>query len=82
MRIRGQFGGRASGKTADLFGTSPPADRRVLMHAIDSGSFPDGKDAAHFRCRKCGHDTGWIYANRSQTRRGRACPICNKDKAQ
>lgn len=47
------------------------------MHAVDAGSFPDGKDAAHFRCGICGHDTGWIYASRTEVRRGKPCPCCN-----
>lgn len=63
---------------ADLFGP-PPARRpaRVLMRAIDTGSFPDGRDAAHFTCRKCQHDTGWVYATRTEARHGIPCPKCN-----
>lgn len=61
----------------DLFDPPPRAAPRVLMHAVDAGSFPDGRDAAHFRCRRCAHDTGWIYATRSEARRGIACPFCN-----
>jgi DNA-directed RNA polymerase subunit RPC12/RpoP len=63
---------------ADLFGPVPVKPRRVMMAAHDAGSFPDGKDAAEFRCRKCGHETGWIYASRSEVRRGIPCTRCNK----
>lgn len=66
----------------DLFGhtalRSPP---RVLMHIVDAGSFPDGKDAAHFRCRRCQHDSGWVYATRTEARRGVPCPTCNEATA-
>jgi hypothetical protein len=62
---------------ADLFGPAPARPNRVLMHAMDSGSFPDGKDAARFECRKCGHDSGWVYASRREVRRGIPCPTCN-----
>ena len=62
----------------DLFGHTAQRRRpRVLMHAIDAGSFPDGKDAAQFACRRCNHNSGWIYASRSEARRGIPCPICN-----
>lgn len=68
--------------TADLLGTRPPrAARRVLMHAVDTGSFPDGQDAARFRCRRCQHDSGWVYASRVEARRGVACPVCNGEPA-
>lgn len=62
----------------DLFGMRPTRRApRVLMHPTDTGSFPDGKDAATFNCRKCGHVTGWIYATRVEVRRGIPCSTCN-----
>ena len=65
---------------ADLFGpASARRSPRKLMHAVDSGSFPDGKDAAHFQCKACKHDSGWIYASRAETRRGIPCPHCNAE---
>lgn len=64
-----------------MFEPPPRKVPRVLMHAIDAGSFPDGKDAAHFQCRKCGADTGWIYASRSEARRGVPCSRCNGEAA-
>lgn len=66
----------------NLFGSRLPRRApRILMHAIDSGSFPDGKDAAHFRCSKCKHDSGWIYATRVEARRGVPCSRCNTEAA-
>lgn len=65
----------------DLFGLRPRAPRRVMMHAIDAGSFPDGQDAAQFRCGSCGADSGWIYASRSDVRRGVPCDTCNRAAA-
>ena len=62
---------------ADLFGPVVRKSPRVMMHAIDAGLFPDGKDAAHFQCRKCQHDTGWVYASRTEARRGIPCSHCN-----
>ena len=67
--------------TADLFGPKPRAPRRVLMHAIDAGSFPDGKDAAQFNCARCGRTSGWIYATRADVRRGVPCPTCNEERS-
>lgn len=64
--------------TSDLFGFEKPrAAPRKLMHARDAGSFPDGKDAAEFECDRCGHNTGWIYATRSEIRRGIPCEKCS-----
>lgn len=67
----------------DLFG--PLANRRkprVMMHAIDTEQFPDGKTAGEFQCRKCGHSSGWIYASLADCRRGRPCPECNQEAGQ
>ena len=61
----------------DLYGPITRQPRRVLMHAVDCGSFPDGKDAADFRCTRCDHHTGWIYIARKDVRRGLPCPGCN-----
>lgn len=64
--------------TPDLFGEARPRrSPRVMMRATDSGSFPDGKDAGQFVCRRCGRDTGWIYATRADVRRGVPCSDCN-----
>lgn len=63
---------------ADLFGyVKPRARRRVLMVAIDAGLFPDGKACAHFLCKRCGHDSGWVYATIAEAKRGEPCPRCN-----
>lgn len=67
--------------SVDLFGPRPRRKPRVLMPAIDAGLFPDGKEAGHFRCRKCGHDTGWIYATRAELRQGLPCGTCNTAEA-
>ena len=56
----------------------PAARRRVLMHAVDAGNFPDGASAAEFVCRRCGATTGWIRATISEARTGLACETCNK----
>jgi hypothetical protein len=66
------------GATADLFGPRHRASRRVLMHIVDAGEFPDGKRAGSFLCRRCQHATGWIYATLAELRRGMACPKCNE----
>ena len=61
----------------DLFGERPRRSRRVMMHAIDSGSFPDGKSADKFLCKRCGHESDWIYATVTELRRGVPCGHCN-----
>lgn len=65
-------------RTADMF---PKIDspRRVLMHVFDAGNLAGGSKGIRFRCRACGHDTGWIPddCTVSQNKRGRPCPTCN-----
>lgn len=61
----------------DLFGPVERKPRRVMLHARDSGIFPDGKLAAEFACTKCHYDSGWIYATSPDIRRGIPCPLCN-----
>lgn len=61
----------------DLFGPRPRRAPRVMMHAIDSGSFPDGESAGQFLCKRCGRESDWIYASPSELRRGVPCDNCN-----
>lgn len=63
----------------DLFGPRPNKPRRVLMLAYDAGEFPDGGQCAAFTCRKCGHDSGFIYATKAEIRRGVPCSKCNAE---
>jgi hypothetical protein len=47
---------------------------RKLMHVVDAGS-----GMVHFRCGRCGHDSGWVKAGKlSDDKRGRPCPWCNQ----
>lgn len=61
----------------DLFGPVPVIPRRWRMHATDAGNFPDGRPAAHFRCKRCNYDSGWIHATPADARAGVPCPPCN-----
>ena len=62
---------------ADLFNHVRQRSKpRKLMHAFDAGEFPDGKSAAAFKCVRCDHHSGWIYASLSEIRRGVPCPQC------
>jgi DNA-directed RNA polymerase subunit RPC12/RpoP len=65
----------------DLFPTVPKRARLVRMHVEDSGHLPGGSPGIRFRCRRCGHDTGWIpdTASVSENKRGRPCPYCNQE---
>ena len=65
---------------SDLFGhVATRQAPRVMMHAIDAGNFPDDRACAHYQCKRCGHDSGWIEApaTRSALLRGIPCPHCN-----
>ena len=66
-----------------LFPVVPPlkkerAKRRVMMHVCETGE-TDGKPAALFACRKCGHKTDWVQANDASAKRGIPCPTCNQE---
>ena len=65
---------RRQGKLFD-----PPArPHRMMMHVVDAGQYPDGRMAAHFVCRRCGHDAGWLaVVNVTTAKRGEPCPVCN-----
>lgn len=64
----------------DLFGAKQRRKPRVMMHVVDAGIFPDGKNCIKFECVSCGHNTGWMYDTKSVSanKRGRPCPECNK----
>jgi hypothetical protein len=54
--------------------------RVVLMHVSDAGGCdaPDADVIVTMRCRKCGHETGWIKCRTvSEAKRGVPCPKCN-----
>lgn len=65
-------------KRQDLFPELKPprAKPRVLAHADDHGSFPDGRHCHRFICKKCGFDE-WLAGSISEGRRGVPCPNCN-----
>lgn len=67
---------------ADLFGIVDRGPRLVRMHAIDAGNFPDGKPCAEFKCRKCGGQSGWVYASKQAVRTGIPCEQCNDRPAR
>ncbi len=55
----------------------PKRPRRVMMHVADGG-----QGHVRFECGKCGHDTGWLRCDETDTvtklKRGEPCPRCNK----
>jgi len=60
----------------------PRAKRLWRMHVSDAGD--DGiKTVIEFKCKRCGHNTGWIADKWTVTenRRGHPCPKCNQEKA-
>ncbi len=59
----------------------PKRTNKKLMHAVDAGTFPDGRDCAHFICSRCGHDDGWSGVTMTVAKRGIPCPKCNGEKA-
>lgn len=63
----------------DLFGVKPRRKKRTLMHVTDAGMFPDGKYCVRFKCKKCGHDTGFVYdtLTTGENKRGIPCPECS-----
>ncbi len=67
-----------------LFDELPRAPRIWRMHVNDAG---DG--CCQFKCRRCGHDSGWIKwewpVNENhvgKARRGIPCPNCNSEKTE
>ncbi len=66
----------------DLFGPVPLKPRRILMHVVDAGHLPGGKPGARFVCKRCEHDTGWIYATPREARTGMPCEGCNAPPPQ
>ncbi len=58
-------------RTAEMF-DKPRRPHRVLMHVFDAVD----DDTVSFKCRKCGHRTGWIQITRTAARR-MPCPKCN-----
>lgn len=65
--------------TKDLLGEKPLRRQPLaLMHVADAGS-----GMIQSRCRKCGHDTGWVkmVGSVSDNKRGKACTRCNTDRA-
>jgi hypothetical protein len=60
-----------------LFDTLPRTrKRRIMMHVVDAGS-----DMVQLKCRRCGHDTGWVAESEPWylDKRGRPCPTCNAE---
>lgn len=65
--------------TASLFDHLPRTrKRRVMMHVVDAGP-----GAVQLKCRRCGHDTGWVLWRPELTisdyKRGLPCPNCNQE---
>ncbi len=49
------------------------------MRVVDAGHLPGGSKGIRFKCRHCGHDTGWIDDEWmiTENRRRLPCPSCN-----
>jgi len=69
---------------ADLFGPVHRKAPLVRMQAVDHGEAPGlmpgwrTAQGAHFQCRRCGHDAGWLFdMTVTEIRRGEPCPKCN-----
>lgn len=60
----------------------PRKKPRVMMKVYDCHFDPRGTHGIKFQCLKCGHDTGWIYVDRtvSENKKGLPCPKCNSDQ--
>jgi hypothetical protein len=54
----------------------PKRKRRVMMHVADGG-----QGHVRFECNRCGHDTGWMRCDETDSvtklKRGEPCPRCN-----
>jgi len=71
-------------RQADLLDEISPAKRRAarrtIAHAVDTGTFPDGRMCALFRCR-CGWESGWVgVRNRADAALGVPCEPCNEGR--
>ena len=56
----------------------PRAPRLWRMHVNDAGICSYGRNIAHFVCARCGHDAGWLPAEKlTEAKRGIPCPVCN-----
>ena len=69
----------------DMASDPPPEPKprrapRVMMKVIDAGDQGD-VEIVQMKCKKCGHETGWIPASKPWSKdkwEGRPCPVCNK----
>lgn len=66
----------------------PKKPRRVMMVPEEWGQAPGlmpgwkTSKGGHFKCKKCGHDAGWLFNfTESELRRGLPCPACNEGVA-
>jgi hypothetical protein len=65
-------------RQAELFPKPPRKMRGQLMHVSDAYNTSGLK--CQFRCRKCGHQTGWVECDTvTEAKKGLPCPKCNKD---
>jgi len=56
----------------------PPRPHVWRMHVCDAGNGEEGKPICKMRCRKCGHESGWIeFDTVTEAKRGLPCPTCN-----
>lgn len=70
---------KSTPRIGELFQSLPRAPRLVRMKVVDAGD-----KVIHFRCHKCGHDTGWIRDvwTLTENKRGLPCPKCNTEAAE
>jgi len=62
--------------TIDMFSnTKPRRKARIIAHMIDYGP-----DAALFKCKKCGWESGWLVGSwtYSEIKKGVPCERCNE----
>lgn len=61
----------------ELFAKAKRRSPRVMAKADDLGCLPNGQDAAHFVCVRCGW-AAWLPCTTGDWRQGRPCPTCNE----
>jgi hypothetical protein len=68
-------------RQGELLPKPPRRMRGPLMHVYDAGSGEGPGCMVQMRCRRCGHQSGWlVFDTVTEAKRGQPCPNCAGSK--